>query len=234
MATYPGMSTSSWTSDGLNFEDVGYNSYSLSNFSFNDGVKLDAFETWKTDMYLRDMPEYSTWPDFGVEDYPFAVSSPTTECMGLNEAVQSTNPHPSMATPRRRDSKPKRKMQFDTEAVKTSLKSWSTVDSKPLPSDEVPTTDAIRAERKRLRLDVDLTAIKNDDEYRMERRKEKNRVTAERSRQRKKIKAQILEVENENLKNENQKLIDLASLLLTQMDVHPTKSGLQEILSNLS
>lgn len=124
---------------------------------------------------------------------------------------------PSITLKREESIEEQRKPFVDVQTWERWLKGYMTAESLPLPDDKIASSDDIRKERRKTKKEIDPNTIEDPDQRRIERRKAKNRVTAERSRQRKIARVQRLEIENSNLKKENQKLVHLSLSLLCQM-----------------
>lgn len=107
---------------------------------------------------------------------------------------------------------------IDTSILERYLKAWSTSDAIPLPKEMDLSNEAIR-KRKGIELEVHFQSITDETKLRYEKQKVKNRITAERSRQRKKAKLDRLEIENCNLRRENEKLLQLAANLYCRLQM---------------
>lgn len=97
--------------------------------------------------------------------------------------------------------------------AKKLITKWCTVQSVPLPEEAVLSNEAIKLERKRKGLPVEIDSDKEAEQTPEERKKATNRITAERSRLKKRNKIRRLEIENQNFRNENKKLLDLTVFL---------------------
>lgn len=98
------------------------------------------------------------------------------------------------------------------ESLKKVLKVWSEKNSEPLP-EEIP----VRSNRRKRKRAI-VTDDTDVEKAREERRKQKNRITAERSRKRKQAKLERVAVDNKNIKNANNRLMQLVVTLYMMMN----------------